>query len=390
LLILSGQKDEDFPPDGYHEVFRRAKGVFDLYPSGDSQRIREVDDDVGHTDAPLFLEEARRWMWRWLKGDATSFPADEYMVSREKAIDLACLTNPPPDAINYSVHERLVPPASLHEPSSMSDWNERKAEVIEGLREKVFRWFPTEPVPFDVRRSGRGAGWTSRYADYQEITIQTEPGVHVRGRLLTPADRTPETPLVVFVERPGDSIYFMDMDEVLPLLGRCSVLLLNPRFTEQSMSASEYRDVQMTSAWTGRTIASMQTWDILRTVAWSIEEGGFADAPVMVFGRGEMGILGLYAALLDGRIDEVILGDPPGSHRQGPALLNILRITDIPEAAGMLAPRRLTVVGKRPSEFSLTQTVYGLHTAVDSLAQAESLARAVRIWKHPLTLPESP
>ncbi|MDA1276821.1 MAG: acetylxylan esterase [Verrucomicrobia bacterium] len=70
LLILSGRKDLDFPPDGYHEVFKRAKRVYEFYNAGD--RIREIDDDVGHTDAPLFRREALQWMRQWL--DAKELP----------------------------------------------------------------------------------------------------------------------------------------------------------------------------------------------------------------------------------------------------------------------------------------------------------------------------
>ena len=40
-------------------------------PAGDSERIKEVDEDVRHADTPLFLTEARQWMNRWLKGDET-------------------------------------------------------------------------------------------------------------------------------------------------------------------------------------------------------------------------------------------------------------------------------------------------------------------------------
>jgi pimeloyl-ACP methyl ester carboxylesterase len=51
LLMISGQKDGIFPPDGYHAVFERARRVYDLY-AGNSERIREVDDNVGHSDPP--------------------------------------------------------------------------------------------------------------------------------------------------------------------------------------------------------------------------------------------------------------------------------------------------------------------------------------------------
>jgi len=54
-----------------------------------------------------------------------------------------------------------------------------------------------------------------------------------------------------------------------------------------------------------------------------------------------VGILALYAGLFDERVNRVIMSDAPGSHWQGPALLNILRITDIAEVAGAFAPRQL-------------------------------------------------
>ena len=45
------------------------------------------------------------------------------------------------------------------------------------------------------------------------------------------------------------------------------------------------------------------------------------------------------------RITRVILEDPPSSHWQGPALLNILEVTDLPEAAALVAtPDRFSLV----------------------------------------------
>jgi hypothetical protein len=49
-----------------------------------------------------------------------------------------------------------------------------------------------------------------------------------------------------------------------------------------------------------------------------------------------MGANALYAALLDGGVDRVILHSPPASHREGPTYLGVLRYTDIPEVAALL------------------------------------------------------
>ena len=92
LLIISGQKDSIFPPDGYHEVFQRSKKIYDLYAAANSDRIREVDDNVGHSDPPLFLREARQWMHRWLKDESTPLPEETNSPPKETAEDLACLS----------------------------------------------------------------------------------------------------------------------------------------------------------------------------------------------------------------------------------------------------------------------------------------------------------
>ena len=48
-----------------------------------------------------------------------------------------------------------------------------------------------------------------------------------------------------------------------------------------------------------------------------------------------------------GEIDEVLLIEPPMSHMdpRAPPILNVLRVCDIPEILGMLAPRKLWILG---------------------------------------------
>src|SRR5438552_14274196 len=96
-------------------------------------------------------------------------------------------------------------------------------------------------------------------------------------------------------------------------------------------------------------------------------------ASLSLYGKGEMGMLALYAALLDERVQQVILSDPPASHWQGPALLNVLRVTDLPEVAGALAPRRLVSLTKAPGTFAYTQHFYLLEGAADPFVRPGSL-----------------
>ena len=77
-----------------------------------------------------------------------------------------------------------------------------------------------------------------------------------------------------------------------------------------------------------------------------------------VAGRGEAGVIAAYAALFEPSITAVYAADPPASHKQGPHFLGVLRVLDVPEALGMLAPSRLTLTGKVDVAFDRTAAIY--------------------------------
>ncbi len=382
LIICSGRKDPDFPPDGYHEVFQRVKKIYDLYAGGkvEPARVREVDDDVGHTDAPLFLREVRQWIGRWLNHPTGSFDATE--VQPETPETLACLTKLPTDAVNYKIHNIFNPTAPLQDWTSLTSWQGRRRELLDQLHERVFRWFPREKIAFQTTQLPFDGGWAARYAGYKDIEFTSEPGIRIRAQLFKPNDSSKPAPVLIYVKRPGDSIYFLDLDDLLPVLGRCTVLVLNPRLTEKAVSAFEYAEIERTASWAGRTVGSMQVWDILRAIEWLTDEGGFSSHPISIYGKGDMGILALYAGLFDERVKEIILDDPPSSHWQKPALLNVLRVTDIPEALAAFAPRRVVSLTDLPESFNYTRKLYKLYGQPSGLTRAGSLPEALQVWNY--------
>lgn len=387
LLICSGRKDVDFPPDGYHEVFKRAERIYDLYAgaTADSDRIKEVDDDVGHEDAPLLRRETRLWMDRWLKNQSDSLAAEPgEETRRETPESLACLRELPPDAINYRIHDSFIPAARLRIPTSLPVWRERRQVLLDELKDKVFRWFPAGKIPFGTRVLPNDGGWAATYADYTDVVFESEMQTPIRAQLLRPRDRSSETPLLIYVKRPGDSIYPFDFDELLPVLGRYTVLVLNPRLTEYPVSAAEYAEIERTASWTGRTVAAMQVWDIIRAVQWVTEEARISPSSISVYGKGDMGILALYAGLFEERIGRIILKDPPVSHWRGPALLNVLRVTDIPEVAAAFAPHEIVFVGEVAADIAFTRRVYELYGHPDQMKCAASLPEAKEVWNYPL------
>ena len=70
---------------------------------------------------------------------------------------------------------------------------------------------------------------------------------------------------------------------------------------------------------------------------------------------------------------EVVIADPPTSHRDGPHFLNVLRVLDIPEALGLLAPDvKLTLIGKNAKDkaFDKTAAIYKLAGAEDKFRRS--------------------
>ena len=107
----------------------------------------------------------------------------------------------------------------------------------------------------------------------------------------------------------------------------------------------------------GKTVDEGRVWDVAATVRW-LAEGSGGRTRWTVAGRGQAGVIAAYAALFEPSAAEVVMIDPPGSHREGPIFLNVLRVLDIPAAAGLLAPRPLTLIGARGDAFELTRTLY--------------------------------
>jgi dienelactone hydrolase len=380
LIILSGQKDTIFPPDGYHAAFQRAKKVYDLYAGGSSDRIQEVDEAVPHSDSPRLLAQARQWMQRWLKQDSRLIaPETKAALPAEKPEDLACFTTLPGDSVNDRIHDQFIELAHPAGVRSRAAWEKRRGELLAALHAKVFGWFPKQTIPFETRVTSGSGGWSARYADFKEVTVTTEPGVRIRIQRYLPKNSTNALPLLIHVKRPADSFYYSDFDERLPVVDRAAVVVVTPRFCEPMPGTAEYTDIERTAVWTGRTIAAMQVWDTLRAIAWAVEEEHIPATRIVMFGRDTAGIVGLYAALFDERVNGVILGDPPPSHWQRPALLNVLRVTDIPEAAAAVAPRELIFLRAIPPGFEETETLLKRTGNTRFLRVAGSLAAALNL-----------
>ncbi len=77
--------------------------------------------------------------------------------------------------------------------------------------------------------------------------------------------------------------------------------------------------------------------------------------------EGPAGLLTAYALVLDERNSTaLVLVEPPTTHQDAatPQFLNILRICDVPDMLGLIAPRPLEIITDHPQAFERTRAIY--------------------------------
>ncbi len=118
--------------------------------------------------------------------------------------------------------------------------------------------------------------------------------------------------------------------------------------------------IERSTALLGLTTDSLRVASLIR--AWESQA-----EPCSVIAKGDAAVLAAYAALFSPKVGSLTLIEPPVSHHDGPYLLGVLKICDIPEALGALAPRPLTLIGAKDPAFERTAELYKLAGAADNL-----------------------
>jgi hypothetical protein len=158
-------------------------------------------------------------------------------------------------------------------------------------------------------------------------------------------------------------------DWVKPYAGDGPVRLLAPRGSAAYLAwtrKSPPNYLERSLPLLGRTEDEGKVRDVAVVARYLNEQDGDA-RKWRVIGRGQAGVVAAYAALFEPSFREVIVVDPPASHREGPIFLGVLRVLDVPDALGMLAPLPLTLVGAKDKAFERTALIYKIARAGQQL-----------------------
>jgi hypothetical protein len=255
----------------------------------------------------------------------------------------------PKDELNTKIDELFVPAATNDLPATADAFLSWRATQMAELRRIVLRSLPEKFTPqTEAKLSSRKE---------QTGTLLTERGVSIPWKYF-PASNTKSDRALWLVVLGEEESLDSKPEWLIQVAGEAPAFLIAPRGSGPLRVAdpAPYY-IQRSLALLGRTLDSCQLNDVLAATAQGLQNRR-SGSPVKIVGRGRAGIIAAYAALLEPRVSEVVVIDPPTSHRDGPIFLNVLRVLDVPEALGLLAPRPLTIHTTQADAFQRTASIY--------------------------------
>jgi hypothetical protein len=234
-------------------------------------------------------------------------------------------------------------------PRTFEEFNGWRNDRLAELRRIVFRHLPEKFETKDALNFGRKP---------QAGSLTTAPGITTHWKYFPAVSSRSEAKRWLAVLGPDESLEAKP-EWLAKVADRDAVLLVAPRGT----GPTRWQDpapftIQRSLALLGRTVDSGRLEDVL-AVAAHLSHGKKSDKWI-VTGQGQAGVIAAYAALFEPRLAEIVTVDPPASHRAGPIFLNVLRVLDVPEALGLLAPRPLTLHTAQESAFTRTASIYSV------------------------------
>ncbi len=360
LLISNTDKDRIFPLDGVVDVYTKTRGVYEAL---------KVDRNLGlqitegpHKDTQELHTHAFVWMNRFLKGE--ELPIEQTAVKFFEPSQLKVFAELPQDQVNTRIDEMFVPMAPAPAvPASPGEWRSLAETLRGGLDEKVFRGWPDhEPgaAELEVREisavtnAGRSLvkyEFSSQQPYRLPLWVVKNTAAAAGGMAtLIPVDATGWPVLERWVGKvfpaAGDTAAAMPADpreerwqKLLEAPGATLVFTV-PRGigpTEWTREKTPRTHLRRRFVLLGQTDDGMRTWDVRCALRAARSLADLQNRNVELLGEGDASVWTLYASLYEPAASRVTLAGLPATHMEGPTLMNVLRVLDVPTAVALAA-----------------------------------------------------
>ncbi len=359
LLFVNSDHDRIFPMDANHRVINRLERLYSLFGAGD--RVDSVVSMGGHAYRKDIRQAVYRFINTHLKTDSRPINDSEVDLvtgtreDPEHPIDPVALRVFPADSdipegeVNTTIDEVFVPAASVRAPprGKFESWRQ---ELKNELRRIVFRELPPRiPSAKLIREESK-----------HTLLLETEPGIQISLRIDSgPQPEAPRGQLLLVVTELGSAVDAPDwlgsLSDQYDYVFFCDVRGVGEtRWTRKN--PPNY--VERSHVLLGTTVDTGRVWDVAASSRYLASQ--HSNLKIHVAGEGSAGIVGAYAALWEPGIAALHLARLPLTHMDAaaPQFLNVLRVCDIPDVLGMLAPRPLQIRGAADKGLDKIRAIY--------------------------------
>jgi cephalosporin-C deacetylase-like acetyl esterase len=352
LLFENSGHDPIFPMNANDRIRARLEKLYGFYTNR-TERLLDIGvTPGGHSDNPELRLMAYRWINWHLKGSNAPVTEPELPAFEGKQLR-AFPDDLPADELNTTIDELFVPLATNAPPKTAEEFRAWREDRLAELRRLVFRPLPDKFEWKTGLELGRRLGRKPQVG-----SLMTAPGITTHWKYFAASSGKADRKRWLVVLGP-DEPFDAKPDWVAKLAGDAAVLLVAPGGT----GPTRWQDpapftIQRSLALLGRTVDGDRVRDVLAAAGQVLRAE--SNPKWIIAGRGQAGVIAAYAALFEPRLSEVAVVDPPASHRDGPIFLNVLRVLDVPDALGMLAPRSLTIRTAQAQAFARAASIYGV------------------------------
>jgi cephalosporin-C deacetylase-like acetyl esterase len=361
LLIAQADRDGLNKVESAKEVYQDLQSFYRML--GVPENISYIETPGGHSYHKDSRELIFSFFMKHLKGIEISpeevGDIDESPEATLSAEELMVYTSGPPvDDITTTIQDSFLELATPPEIADAGALEIYRTQVKDRLMERTFYNFPESDCELNPQQVFR----TIDYADYGEdkYHITTENGWKLKATIYWRHPKEEKRPMMIVLRNPNEA---KNESEAFSnqLNSQWNVAIVDVRgIGESGWSPDLQWHIRRASAWTGRTIASMRVYDLIRFMEFCRSLPGVDPETIGIAARGEMGVVALYGAFLDSNCHTVILQNPPATQNtasnkdgRGPAIemLNCLQITDINQLPALISPTRTVFLGEIPESY---------------------------------------
>ena len=358
LLISNTDRDRIFPLDGVYRTHQKVRRIYQLYDAADKLALHITSGP--HKDTQELRVHAFRWFNFHLQGGKTDLletTATKFFEPQQ----LKVFSELPADQKNTRIHEDFVataPAAAVAK--TPAAWHQQADSWKRQLKEKSFRGWPATAGPprLETKTHENVGDLTVRVFEFESqqgirlplvmahrkdlkkpslLVLNVLDEDHWKAMLAGYGHSCASVRKLALGSLPAEDKQAWTSEQKMLQNNDWAMVYFPPRgIGPTAWNPAPFKQNQHERRFylLGQTLDGMRCWDVRRAIqAIRLE----ISAPLWLQSHGSMAGIALYASLFEKDISRLDLYQLPTSHRQGPFLLGVRQVLDMPQAVAMAA-----------------------------------------------------